>query len=187
MYTRQRSRAIGMTGVNSVQSLIVRFAECRRPDGGTESVIVVGIDPVRTALQPWNFIEGSVDNLRIADGVVIDELYSQKLGVSKVGETVEIIGRRACLVGITSQIRTFTQSPYVFANLKNARIWTGLPDDRTTYLLVQADRGANLASIRNALQAVLPASDVFTAREFFCRARSYWLITTGCGAGVFIS
>src|SRR5258706_839861 len=187
IFERQKYRALGIAGVDSVQSLIVRFTEWRRPDGGTESVIVVGIDPVRPALQPWNFIEGSVDNLRIADGVVIDELYSQKLGVSKVGETVEIIGRRARLVGITSQIRTFTQSPYVFANLKNARIWTGLPDDRTTYLLVQADRGANVASIRNALQAVLPASDVYTAREFSWRTRIYWLITTGVGAALLIA
>src|SRR6266700_6383508 len=144
MLDRQKYRALGVNGVDSVQSLIVRFTDWKRPDGGTESVIVVGIDPIRPALQPWNFIEGSVDNLRIADGVVIDELYSQKLGVSKVGETVELIGRRARVVGITSQIRTFTQSPYVFANLKNARTWTSLPDERTTYLLARAEPGANL-------------------------------------------
>lgn len=185
---RQKYRALGISGVDSVQSLIVRFTEWKRPDGGTESVIVVGIDPaVKPALQPWNFIDGSVDNLRIADGVVIDELYSQKLGVSKIGETVEITGRRARIVGITSQIRTFTQSPYVFANLKNARIWTGLPDDRTTYLLVQAEPGANLTSLRNALEAALPASDVYTAREFSWRTRIYWLITTGVGAALLIA
>jgi putative ABC transport system permease protein len=184
---RQKYRALGIAGVDAVQSLIVRFTDWKRPDGGTESVIVVGIDPVRPVLPPWNFIEGSVDNLRIADGVVIDELYSQKLGVSKVGDTVELIGRRARIVGITSQIRTFTQSPYVFASLSNARIWTGLPDDRTTYLLVQAEKGANLAGIRNALQAALPASDVYTASEFSWRTRIYWLITTGVGAALLIA
>src|SRR5258705_643680 len=187
MFERQKYRALGVAGVDSVQSLIVRFTDWKRPDGGTESVIVVGIDPVKPALQPWNFIEGSVDDLRITDGVVIDELYSQKLGVSKIGETVEITGRRARIVGITSQIRTFTQSPYVFANLKNARIWTGLPNDRTTYLLVRAERGANLASVRNALQAVLPASDVYTAPEFSWGAPIYWLITTGVCAGLVFS
>ena len=184
---RQKYRALGVSGVDAVQSLIVRFTDWKRPDGGTESVIVVGIDPVRPVLQPWNFIEGSVDNLRIADGVVIDELYSQKLGVSKVGETVELIGRRARIVGITSQIRTFTQSPYVFASLNNARIWTGLPDDRTTYLLVQTEKGANLTAIRNALQAALPTSDVYTASEFSWRTRIYWLITTGVGAALLIA
>lgn len=184
---RQKYRALGVSGVDSAQSLIVRFTEWKRPDGGTESVIVVGIDPVRPALQPWNFIEGSVDDLRITDGVVIDELYSQKLGVSKIGQTVEIVGHRARIVGITSQIRTFTQSPYVFANLNNARVWTGLPDERTTYLLVRAEQGANLTALRSALQAALPASDVYTAREFSWRTRIYWLITTGVGAALLIA
>jgi putative ABC transport system permease protein len=184
---RQKYRALGVSGVDAAQSLIVRFTEWKRPDGGTESVIVVGIDPVKPVLQPWNFIEGSVDDLRITDGVVIDELYSQKLGVSKIGQTVEIVGHRARIVGITSQIRTFTQSPYVFANLNNARVWTGLPDERTTYLLVRAQQGANLTALRNALQAVLPASDVYTAREFSWRTRIYWLITTGVGAALLIA
>src|SRR5882672_6646286 len=53
---RQKYRALGIAGVDAVQSLIVRFTDWKRPDGGTESVIVVGIDPVRPVLQPWNFI-----------------------------------------------------------------------------------------------------------------------------------
>lgn len=188
MLDRQKYRALGVNGVDSVQSLIVRFTDWKRPDGGTESVIVVGIDPVRPFLQPWNLKDGAiVDDLHIADGVVIDELYSEKLGVSKVGETVEIMGRRARIVGITSQIRTFTQSPYVFANLKNARTWTNLPDERTTYLLVRAEPGANLTNLRDALQAALPASDVWTSREFSWRTRFYWLVTTGMGASLLIA
>src|SRR5258708_15246516 len=113
----QKYRALGVAGVDADQSLIVRFTEWKRPDGGTESVIVVGIDRVRPVLQPWNFIEGSVDNLRIADGVVVDELYSQKLGVSKVGDTVELIGRRAPIVGLPSQFRPFHQPPSLFSTL----------------------------------------------------------------------
>ena len=90
-------------------------------------------------------------------------------------------------MGITSQIRTFTQSPYVFANLKNARIWTNLSDERTTYLLVRAEPRADLANLRSALQAALPASDVWTSREFSWRTRFYWLITTGVGAALLIA
>ena len=111
MLERQKYLALGIQGVDSVDSLVVRFADWKRPDGGTESVIVVGIDPVQPVLRPWNFIAGSTENLSVADGIIVDELYSQKLGVSRVGETVEIMNRRARVVGITSRIRTFTQSP----------------------------------------------------------------------------
>ena len=51
---RQKYTALGLTDVESVRSLVVRFAEWKRPDGGTQSVIVVGIDPSEPALEPWS-------------------------------------------------------------------------------------------------------------------------------------
>ena len=166
MLERQKYRILGIQGVDSVDSLVVRFADWKRPDGGTESVIVVGIEAMRPALRPWNFIEGSSDDINSANAIVIDELYSRKLGVSRVGETVEIMNRRARVVGITSRIRTFTQSPYVFTSLKNAKLLTGLADEQTTYLLVRARQGTNVDRLRSALQAALPSSDIWTSRGF---------------------
>jgi putative ABC transport system permease protein len=187
MQERQKYAALSVPGVNAVDSLVVRFTEWKRPDGGTESVIVVGIDPNETALSPWNLIAGSAENLRYADGVVVDELYMRKLGVSRMGETVEIAGHKARVVGITSSIRTFTQSPYVFTNLKNAKMLTGLPQDRTSYLLVRAEPGADLDRLRSALGQVLPASDIWTSRGFSWQTRIYWLVTTGAGAALLIA
>ena len=187
MLERQKYLALGVPGVNSVDSLVVRFAEWKRPDGGTESVIVVGIDPVRAALRPWNLIQGSTDDLSGANAVIIDELYSQKLGISRIGQTVEIMNRRARVVGITSRIRTFTQSPYVFTSLKNAKMLTGLPDGQTTYLLVRAEPGSDLNKLRTQLQAALPSSDVWTSRGFSWQTRIYWLVTTGAGSALLIA
>ena len=187
MLERQKYRVLGTQGVSSVDSLVVRFADWKRPDGGTESVIVVGIETVEPALRPWNFIQGSTDNLSSANAIVIDELYSRKLGVSRLGETVEIMNRRARVVGITSRIRTFTQSPYVFTSLKNAKLLTGLHDEQTTYLLVRAQRGADMDRLRTALQAALPSTDVWTSRGFSWQTRIYWLVTTGAGAALLIA
>ena len=187
MLERQKYRVLGTQGVSSVDSLVVRFADWKRPDGGTQSVIVVGIETVEPALRPWNFIQGSTDNLSSANAIVIDELYSRKLGVSRLGETVEIMNRRARVVGITSRIRTFTQSPYVFTSLKNAKLLTGLPDEQTTYLLVRAQQGADIDRLRTALQATLPSTDVWTSRGFSWQTRIYWLVTTGAGAALLIA
>ena len=187
MLERQKYRILGIQGVDSVDSLVVRFADWKRPDGGTESVIVVGIEAMRPALRPWNFIEGSSDDINSANAIVIDELYSRKLGVSRVGETVEIMNRRARVVGITSRIRTFTQSPYVFTSLKNAKLLTGLADEQTTYLLVRARQGTNVDRLRSALQAALPSSDIWTSRGFSWQTRVYWLVTTGAGAALLIA
>src|SRR5579863_3053018 len=56
---RQKFAVTGISGVESIDSLIVYFAPWKTPDGGTENVIVVGVEPNGTALQPWNFIMGS--------------------------------------------------------------------------------------------------------------------------------
>ena len=186
MLERQKYRVLGIQGVNSIDSLVVRFADWKRPDGGTESVIIVGIETIEPALRPWNLIQGS-NNLSSADAIVIDELYSRKLGVSRLGETVEIMNHRARVVGITSRIRTFTQSPYVFTSLKNAKFLTGLPDEQTTYLLVRAQQGADIDGLRTALQAALPSTDVWTSSGFSWQTRIYWLVSTGAGAALLIA
>ena len=187
MIERKKYLLMAVPGVERVDSLIVHFADWKRPDGGTESVIVVGIDPVQPALQPWNFIAGSTADLRGPNAIVIDELYSQKLGVSRVGQTVEIMNRRARVVGITSRIRTFTQSPYVFTSLKNAKRLTGLTDEQTSYLLVHAQPGTDLGKLKAALQSKLPSADVWTANAFSWQTRFYWLVTTGAGTALLIA
>jgi putative ABC transport system permease protein len=184
---RQQYLALGIPGVNAVESMVVRFAEWKRPDGGTESVIVVGLEPDSITSLPWNFIAGSRESLRYPDGVVIDELYAHKLGASKIGDIVEISNHRAKVTGTTSDVRTFTQSPYVFTSLANAKFLTGLTQADTTYLLVHAEPGTDLRELRNTLRRALPETDVWTAEAFSWQTRGYWLFTTGAGTALLIA
>ena len=184
---RQKFLALGAQGVASVDSLIVRFVPWKRPDGGTETVIVVGIESSASALQPWNFTDGGPESLQLPDGIVIDELYAEKLGVSGVGQTIEIMGQRARVIGFTSGIRTFTQSPYVFTSLDTARTLSAMSDQWTTYFLVRAEEGANIGRVRTALQLALPSTDVWTTDGFSWQTRVYWLLTTGAGAALLLA
>jgi len=119
--------------------------------------------------------------------VVIDELYAQKLGASQIGDIVEISNHRARVTGITSDVRTFTQSPYVFTSLKNAKLLTGLTEADTTYLLVHAEPGTDLRELRDTLRKALPGTDVWTSQSFSWQTRFYWLFTTGAGAALLIA
>jgi putative ABC transport system permease protein len=187
LFERHQYLALGIPGVTAIESMVVRFAEWKRPDGGTESVIVVGVEPDSIASLPWNFIAGSRESLNFPDGVVIDELYAQKLGASKIGDIVEISNHRARVTGITSDVRTFTQSPYVFTSLKNAKFLTGLTEADTTYLLVHAEPGTDLHRLRDRLRNAVPETDVWTSEAFSWQTRAYWLFTTGAGAALLIA
>jgi putative ABC transport system permease protein len=185
--TANRYRALSVPGVASAASLIVRFAPWRRPDGGTETVIVVGVDLEHPGLKPWNLASGDVEDLRRPDGIVIDTLYAEKLGVRKLGDTVEIYGHRARVVGFTEGIRTFTQAPYVFASLKEAETLTNGTGGNATYLLVTAAPSASLGAVHAALAAQFANLDVWSTTGFSWQTRFYWLFSTGAGAALVLA
>ena len=57
------------------------------------------------------------------------------------------------MVGLTQGIRTFTTSPYVFTNYRNALDYANLRDDQTMFILVKAQPGVNVEDLRRRLQA----------------------------------
>ncbi|MBL8297486.1 MAG: ABC transporter permease [Rhodanobacteraceae bacterium] len=184
---RRRFEALAVPGVASVDMLMMQFAFWRKPDGGTESVSMVGFNLASGQGRPWNLVEGRVEDLQQDDAVIIDQLYAGKLGVTALGQTVEINNHRARVVGFTQGIRTFTQSPYVFATHRNAQRFTFFRPDQTTYLLVRLQAGADAAGVRAALQARLGRVDVWFAADFARAAQRYWLITTGAGSALLLA
>lgn len=184
---RRRFEALAVPGVASVDLLMMQFAFWRKPDGGTESVSMVGFNLATGQGKPWDLVEGRLEDLQQDDAVIIDRLYAGKLGVTALGQTVEINNRRARVVGFTAGIRTFTQSPYVFTTHRNAQRFTFFRPDQTTYLLVTLVRGADAAAVRDALQARLGRVDVWFAADFARAAQRYWLITTGAGSALLLA
>jgi putative ABC transport system permease protein len=181
---RRRFKALSVPGVEAVDRLVVHFVPWRRPDGRTEPIIVVGFDLATGAGGPWNLVAGSLADLHLPDAVAIDRLYAGKLGVSGLGQTVEIAGKRARIVGYTIGIRAFTQSPYVFTSLKSAQAYSGLGADRVHYLLVRARADADRTEVARRLRLALPTSDVLSAPQFARMTARYWLLTTGAGAAL---
>lgn len=184
---RRRYQALALPDVASAEQLLVKFLPWKRPDGGVEIVIVVGVDPKHPAVVPWNFVTGSVGSLKTPDGIVIDELYAKKLGIDRLGETVEINGHRVRIAGFTSGIRAFTQSPYIFAALKTAQTLADFPSDRSTYVLVKASKDADFSRLGAELRDRFPDLEILSASTFSWRTRGYWLLTTGAGVALVIA
>jgi putative ABC transport system permease protein len=130
---------------------------------------------------PWNLVEGSVAELNGEDTVIIDALYARKLGITKPGETVEMMNRRARVVGFTSGIRSFTTSPYVFTSFKNSQNYIGMKEHETVFLLVKLRPGYRPEDVQAAIRSRLPSVDVFTNEEMHRKTMSYWVFNTGAG------
>jgi putative ABC transport system permease protein len=145
----------------------------------------VGADLRDGGLQPWNVVEGNAQALSERGTVAVDRSYFERLGVTGIGSTAEIRGRRVKVVAITDGIRSFTTTPYIFVDLKNARTYTGTPPDRANNLLVRLNDGADREKVLQAVRAQVTGAEVLTTDEFRSRSRSFWLFGTGAGAALF--
>ncbi len=187
MKDRELYLARSVPGVAQAERLLVQFVPWKKPGGGDESIIIVGFDLNSGLAGPWNLVAGRLEDLRQPDGVMVDRVYMEKLGIASTGTELEINGRRARVVGLTQGIRSFTTSPWVFASFRTAQGFSRLADDESNYVIGTFAPGADPVAVRAALAEALPRSDVYLSDDFAARTRDYWMFTTGAGASVLVS
>jgi len=183
--TRQRSRALAISGVAEAIPVVIGFADWRTPSGSSTPVFVVGSDLRSGGLEPWNLVEGRIESLSTPNAVAIDRTYFDRLGVSGLGARAEIRQQSVRVAAVTNGIRSFTTTPYVFMDVDRARVHTGVPSSKATYFLVRAGQDADVQQVRRNLLASLTDVEVLTPAEFRERSRSFWLFGTGAGAALF--
>lgn len=180
----ERHQVLAVTGVIAATPLVVGFADWRRPDSVTSSVVIVGADIETNALRPWTIAAGSVENLNEPDGVGVDRTYFSELGVEGLGDLGHIEGERARVRLITEGIRSFTQSPYIFTTTRRARNMFDTGSQASTFLLVRTAPGANVTAVRDDIAARLKTAEVLTPAEFRERNLQQWLFNTGAGVAL---
>ena len=183
---RKFYEVLSVPGVERAEKYIQNFAYWKKPDGGVENVQVIGFHPGSGLGEPWNVTEGSALDVKLEDGVIVDELYKEKLGVKKIGDRVEIGDHRARVVGFTQGIRSFTTSPFVYTSFKNSLNYTRpeAHEDQLAYILVKVAPGCTSDEVLENLRARLTDVDIYTSQEFSRRTRFYWMFTTGAGLAV---
>jgi len=182
-------KVLEIEGVERAEKQIVSLgAQTKKPDGSDEGITLVGSDLDGKMGGAWNIVEGNLEDLKKPDAVFVDKLYAdKKLGVSKIGQIIEINKRRARVVGFTKGIRIFTSQPAVFTSFKNAQSFLNMPEDETLYIVVRAKAGKNLTELKSEIAAKLKNVEVLTRAELVYRQGLYWVIGTGAGITVIVA
>jgi putative ABC transport system permease protein len=180
-----RFQALSVNGVAQATPVVIGFAQWKLASGKTTPVFIVGSDLRVSGLPPWNLVDGSLEALQIPNAIAVDQSYFDRLGIDSIGASAEIRGQKVEVRAVTSGIRSFTTTPYVFAMLDRARAFTGIGPGKATYELVRVVKGADVEGVRQRLQATLTDAEVLTPSEFRERSRSFWLFGTGAGAALF--
>jgi putative ABC transport system permease protein len=182
---RQRFRALSVNGVAEAAPLVIGFAQWRLPNGGTTPVFIVGSELRGLGVRPWDLVAGNVDDLSIPGAVAVDQSYFERLGTTGLGANAEIHDQKVQVTAVTKGIRSFTTTPYAFAGIDRARAYTGIAQNKATYVLVRVSPDSNVDGVRRRLQESLPDVEILTTAEFRDRSRNFWLFDTGAGAALF--
>ncbi|HET9716004.1 MAG TPA: ABC transporter permease [Pseudolabrys sp.] len=172
-------------GVEQATPLLIGFSDWRLPSGEMTPVFILGSELKEHSLDPWNIIEGSVDALKQPKAVAVDVSYTERLGLKGLGTKADIRGQQIDVAALTSGIRSFTTTPYIFTEIARARSYIGAPKNAISYFLVNLKPGADVETVRKSLTSNIKNVEVLTRAEFNARSREFWLFGTGAGAALF--
>jgi putative ABC transport system permease protein len=181
---RERHMVLSTPGVENSEDMVVSFASWRKPQGGRNTVLLIGTAGDSPKALPWNIIEGSREALEAPNSVAIDQSYFPDLGVNALGQHAEINGASVELAAITKRIRSFTTLPFVFTSIEEARRLSGADQDQASYQRVTLSSDADIEQVRSEIERRLPDTEVLTQQEFRKRSQNYWLFQTGAGAAL---
>jgi putative ABC transport system permease protein len=174
-------RARSVPGVERADNLIVSFMNIQLPNGALEGALVYALEDFRAWRLPWNVPDGAPEDLRRGYSLLMDRSAALRYGAFAVGEQREILGRRFRIVGTTQEAASFTTTPIVFMDYRNAQELQQTLRGNTTYVLVKLASGADAHAVQAELRRRLPYNDVLTRDEWALQSRNYWVRSTGLG------
>ena len=123
------SRVRSVSAVRWAMPLYSGIQRARLDDGSFKTVQLLGIDAATFAGAPTRMIEGNIEDLRLPNTVIIDELAVTRLALDpekpvKIGDRFEINDIEARVVGICEAMRSFTGGPYLWTTYERALQYT---------------------------------------------------------------
>jgi putative ABC transport system permease protein len=168
-------------GVAWAETLTMSWMFLHQPDGRMTIVELVGVDD-GLAGAPWTMATNDASVILEPDAIIVDKLYAKQLGISHIGEVVEMSGHKAVVRGFSAGVRTITAAPFVFASIKSALQYDPrYRDDEITYVLARCAAGTNPEQVRDDIAKAVPSVQVLTTPQFIRLTLSYWLFDTGLG------
>ena len=123
------SRVRSVSSVSWAMPLYSGIQRVRLENGSFKTVQLLGIDSASLAGAPMRMVEGRIEDLRLPNTVIIDELAVTRLAMEKgkpisLSDRFEINDIEARVVGICQAVRSFTGGPYIWTTYERALQYT---------------------------------------------------------------
>ncbi|MGQ0628705.1 MAG: ABC transporter permease [Phycisphaerales bacterium] len=191
-------RVRGMQGVEWAVPLYKGLIKARLENGNFQQCNVIGLDDATLVGGPPVMVEGTLDNLRTAEGVIVDETGAKGrlartptgpdgkpiAGAApaplKVGDTLELNDRRAVVVGICRVSRTFQSQPVIYTTYSRAVQFAPRERRLLSFVVVKAKQGEDLSVLCERIGTESNGRlQALTARDFSWKTVLYFMKFTG--------
>jgi putative ABC transport system permease protein len=179
-----RVRSVG--GVGYAVPLYTGVIQARLASGVFKPVEMIGLDSTTLVGRPPVILAGKLEDLRLPNTVIIDELAVQRLssGRSKkmgIGETFEMNDREARVVGICKTDRHFFGYPYVFTTYDEALQFAPKTRKMLSMVLVEPAPGWTAERTARAIERETQLK-AYTNDEFKKATIKWYFANTGIPA-----
>jgi putative ABC transport system permease protein len=183
-------RVRGVAGVRWAAPLYKGLLKARLSNGMFQTVNCLGLDDATLLGGPPEMVEGRLEDLRRAEGVIVDVVGAEgKLARPsdvpggaptplRVGDTLEINDHRAIVVGLCRVQRTFQSQPVVYTTFSRATTYAPRERKLLSFVLVGAQPGVEPAELCRRIRASTGLA-AWTRDEFQVMTMRYFLKYTG--------
>jgi putative ABC transport system permease protein len=184
-------RVRSVEGVAWAASLYLGNNQARLVDGNFKFVTLVGLDSTTLAGAPAEVVQGQLEDLRLANTVIIDEFGIERLSEGRerpigVGDSFEINDQEARIVGVCKAVRPFTGGPFIFTTYD--RVATYVPGHRNLLSYVLVEPGLSIAPADLARRIEQETGLRAYTREEFMWSTIWWYVrNTGIPINVGLS
>jgi putative ABC transport system permease protein len=145
-----------------------------------------GIDDATLIGAPGKMLEGSIRDLRREGGIIVD-VYSANGSLAnvrpdgtkeplKLGETLEINGKRALVVGICKVSQGFYPQPIIFTALSQFKTFNPAMENRIGFILTKPNQPTEISTVIKLINAN-PELHAMTRDQFKDQIRNFFLKT----------
>ncbi|MBJ3778160.1 ABC transporter permease [Acuticoccus mangrovi] len=175
----------GTPGVAHAGTGIAGWVPFEKPDGDLTTVFLVGVDDRFAGrlprVRPTVMAAAAVETPIAVDSTDAAVLRG---GEGRAPAEVEVNGLRADIALVTDGLASFLGTPYVIADLRDARRLSRYAAERVSFAVVSVAAGEDPEAVASALAARFPNVSVFTRHALSRRSRVFWLLKTGAGGAL---
>ena len=176
------TRVRSIPGVEWAVPLYLGIEQARLGDGSFQNVQLTGLDTATFVGRPMEILKGRVEDLRLPDAVIIDQVgvekYRKKGIKIDIGTSFEINDKRAEVVAICHENRSFLAQPYVFTTYDRALQFAKPQRKMLSCVLVEPKPGVSPQELAARISRV-PGLRAFARDDLFWTTVRWYIKNTG--------